>query len=268
MRNCLWREYNKNIKQGGDKIMKYLIIIIALLLITSTTVLGYFIMQQNKRITTISGPAQSSNELTALKSQVAKLQNDLTELKNTLALQSLRIQTLKVEPSNSSENQPTARVELFNDPDFAKELQERIDKSIKSAQRKQGVEIQKQVTEVVKGFREMGQQMLDDFVNEFSKTTNLDAYQKQEFSKILEDRANKTMALLFMQFGPQRLPAEEFKSRQEVIRNESNGKVKQILLPEQYEQYQKVESQLADPMQGRFNRQQPPQQEQTPQIPK
>ncbi|MFH0889010.1 MAG: hypothetical protein V1871_07385 [Planctomycetota bacterium] len=250
--------------------MKYFVIIIALLLIASTSVLGYFVMQQSKQITTIN--PQSSNDLTALKSQVAKLQTDLTELKNTIANQSLRIQTLKVEPSNSSENLPQARVELFNDPDFVKELQDRVEKLIKNAQRKQGMEIQKQVTEVVKGFNAMGQQMLDDFVTEFSKTTNLDAYQKQEFSKILSDRASKTMALLFMQFGPQRLPAEEFKSRQEVIRNESNEKVKQIFLPEQYEQYQKVESQFSDPMHGRFNmqqpQQQPPQQEQTPQTPK
>lgn len=256
--------------------MKYLIIVIAVLLVASTTVLGYFVIQQDKQLKNISGPAQPSNEVAVLKGQIAKIQNELDELKTTLSHQTLLIQTMKEVPADSSDKQnQQAYAGLFKDPDYTKEFDDRVDKAIKGAQHKQAVAIQKQVGEVTQRFREMGQQMLDDFVDQFSTNSNLDAYQKQEFAKILQDRASQTMALWFMQFGPQKLPPEEFKSRQEAIRTESNGKVKQILLPEQYEQYQKVESQFANPMQGMFGRQQPqqpqqqpPQQDQTPQVPK
>lgn len=255
--------------------MKYFIIVIAILWAASTSVLGYFVMQQNKEITTVSGPSQPSNELTSIKSQIAQLQNELTELKKTLSNQSLLIQTLKSNPSTSSENPQPVYGELFKDPDFSKELQDRVEKVVKDAQRKQMAGIQKQIGEATKQFQEMGKQMLDDFVGELSKELNLDAYQQQELSKILGDRANKTLTLLFMQFSPQKVSPEEFKSRQEVIKNESNEKVKQILLPEQYEKYQKVESQFPEVGGGgwfkqiqRQQQQQTPQQEQTPQEPK
>lgn len=248
--------------------MKYLIIIIAFLLVISTNVLGYLIITQNKPMTPIPSPSQSSNELITLKSQITKLQNELAELKNAVSRQSLLIQGLKEDYSaipsetseSSSEKKQPVYSELFKDPDFAKELQERIDNIVKRAQQRQGAEMTKQFTKI-------GKQMFDDFVDEFGKNLELDAYQQQEFTKILSDRLNKSMALMFLQFGPQKLSSEEFKRREEVIRTESNEKIKQVLLPEQYEKYQKTESQFPGMGGGGWFRQMQPKQEQ-PQQPK
>jgi hypothetical protein len=123
--------------------------------------------------------------------------------------------------------------ELFKDPQFAKVFQEQVAEVVKNIQ-------QKQREEQIEKFNEQLRQRLGKRIEDLAKSLNLNDYQQQEFSKILSERGNKTIEL-FSKFRVQELSAEEFRDKRETLRNEANEKVKQILLPQQYDQYKKVE---------------------------
>jgi len=218
-----------------------------------------------------------------LESEIAKLKNETAELKDSLAKQyafikkmkednlanSARIITLEKELQNTAAiiqaflldknissdssmaksdpfNKPMHLLdpllnqimsgEIFKDPQFAKVFQEQIIEAIKTIQ-------ENEQKEGMSRFKEQLQQRLTKRIDDFAKTLTLNDYQQQEFTRILSDGGNKTIDL-FSQFREQKLSAEEFRIKRETLRAESNDKVKQVLLPDQYEQYQKAESSL------------------------
>ncbi|MFH1230711.1 MAG: hypothetical protein V1709_04355 [Planctomycetota bacterium] len=249
--------------------MKYFIIIVACLAIVTMVVTGYFIIQekpssQNGKML----PQTASNEITSLKSQIDKLQRELNESKDILSNQSLFMQRLKedilsdsvriinlekrgsigaVNPSlqtkSEGKEQPanpllnqTISSELFKDPQFARIFQEQVAEALKNIQ-------QQQREEQAAKSNEQLRQRLSQRTEELAKSLNLNESQKQEFSNILTERGNKTIELL-SQLQAQQLSSEEYRTKGEVLRNESNEKVKQILSSQQYEQYQKSEPSL------------------------
>jgi len=254
--------------------MKYFIIIIVCVVIIGMGVAGYFFMIK-KPLSLLPSPQNdkmlsqtASEEITSLKSQIAKLQRELNESKDILSKQSLFMQKLKedilsdnariinlekkgpiiaVNPSpqtkSEEKEQPvrssnpllnqTLPSELFKDPQFTKVFQEQVAEALKDIQ-------QKQREEQIERFNEQLRQGLSRRIDELSKSLNLNDYQKQEFSKILTERVDKTMELS-SKLRTQELSPEEYRTQRESLRNEANEKVKQILLPQQYEQYQKAE---------------------------
>ena len=95
----------------------------------------------------------------------------------------------------------------------------------------------------MKRVSDWAQQTINKGLEDFASAQNLNDYQKQELNKIVSDRAAKTMEL-FAQMRSQELKPEEFRAKSEAIRNENNEKVKQVLLPEQYDEYVKMENQF------------------------
>jgi hypothetical protein len=252
--------------------MKYFIIIVVCLAIITMVVTGYFIIQgksspQNGKIL----PQIASDEITSLKSKIDRLQRELNESKDILSKQSLFMQRLKedilsdsvriinlekrdsisaVNPSlqtkSEGKEQPvrssnpllnqTISSELFKDPQFARIFQEQVAEALKNIQ-------QQQREEQAAKSNEQLRQRLSQRTEELVKSLNLNESQKQEFSNILTERGNKTIELL-SQLQAQQLSSEEYRTKGEVLRNESNEKVKQILSQQQYEQYQKSEPSL------------------------
>lgn len=216
--------------------MKYLIIISILLLVTYTTVLGYFITQQNKPITTTSSPSQSSDELISLKSQITKLQRELKEdiLSNSAKIinlekkVSISIANPSIQTQLESKEQPvnlpnpllnqTILSELFKDPKFIPILQKQIAEIERVKQ--QNIELRKNLRRGI------------DIINR-SKILDLTDYQKEECSKILTERVNKTIELS----SEWQLSIEERRRKIQYLRNEANEKIKLILSWEQYEEF-------------------------------
>ena len=260
--------------------MKYFTIIIGLLLMVAVGVLGYFVISDRNKPEQ-STPQQLS-ATPGLQSEITKLRDETAELKDNLAKQYGFIQKMKEDSladsarivklekefrdtmaiiqallldknpaglDGSSKDKTERPVhlldpllnqilsgEIFKDPQFAKVFQEQVAeafKTIKENERKEETE----------KFKEQLQQRLTKRIEEFSKTLNLNDYQQQEFTKILSDSGNKTIDL-FTQFREQKISSEEFRTKRETVRTESNEKVKQVLLPEQFEQYQKAELSL------------------------
>ena len=257
--------------------MKYFTIIIGLLLVAATGVLGYFAISER----TDSGQPVylSSLDAPALKSEIGKLQDENTGLKDSLTRQDAVIQKMKEDnlaesariiklekefrdtmsiiqallldksPDGASKDKAERPVhlldpllnqimsgEIFKDPQFAKVFQEQIIEAVKTIQ-------ENERKEDLGKFKEQLQQRLGKRIDDFAKTLSLNGYQQQEFTRILSENGNKTIDL-FSQFREQQISAEEFRTKRETLRTESNEKVKQVLLPEQYEQYQKAEASL------------------------
>lgn len=287
--------------------MKYLTIIVGLLLVAAVSVLGYFVISDRAKPAP-SAPQQLS-ETPGLKLEISKLQNETAELKDNLAKQYAFIQKMKEDSladsariiklekefrdtmaiiqallldknlagvDNSSKDKTERPVhlldpllnqilsgEIFKDPQFAKVFQEQVAEAVKTIQ-------ENERKEEMGKFKEQLQQRLVKRIEEFSKTLNLNDYQQQEFTKILSDSGNKTIDL-FTQFREQKISSEEFRTKRETVRTESNEKVKQVLLPEQFEQYQKSESTLFRGIMpggmGRGGDNQPPRPQEQPQQP-
>ncbi|MBI5779886.1 MAG: hypothetical protein HZA49_10610 [Planctomycetes bacterium] len=284
--------------------MKYFTIIIGLLLVVSVSVLGYFVI--NDRTKPVQPAPQLLSDTPGLKEEIGKLQTENTELKDNLAKQYAFIQKMKEDSladsariaklekefhdtmaiiqallldknlagTDSSAKDKTERPvhlldpllnqilsgEIFKDPQFAKVFQEQVAEAVKAFQENE----RKEETEK---FKEQLQQRLAKRIEEFSKTLNLNVYQQQEFTKILSENGNKTIDL-FTQFREQKISPEEFGTKREAIRTESNEKVKQVLLPEQFEQYQKAELSLFRgimPGMGRGGGNNPPRPQEQPQ---
>ena len=286
--------------------MKYFTIIIGLLLTAAVGVLGYFVISD--RTKPVPSAPQPLSDTPGLQSEISKLQDETAELKDNLAKQYGFIQKMKEDSladsarivklekefrdtmaiiqallldknpaglDGSSKDKTERPVhlldpllnqilsgEIFKDPQFAKVFQEQVAEAVKTLQ-------ENERKEAMEKFKEQLQQRLTKRIEDFAKTLNLNDYQQQEFTRILSDNGNKTIDL-FTQFREQRISAEEFRTKRETVRTESNEKVKQVLLPEQYEQYQKAELSLFRgimPGMGRGGGNQPPRpQEQPPQL--
>ena len=285
--------------------MKYFTIIIGLLLTVAVGVLGYFVISD--RTKEAPSAPQPLSEAPGWQSEIGKLRNETAELKDNLAKQYAFIQKMKEDSladsarivklekefrdtmaiiqallldknlaglDGSSKDKTDRPVhlldpllnqilsgEIFKDPQFAKVFQEQVAEAVKTIQ-------ENERKEEMEKFKEQLQQRLTKRIEDFAKTLSLNDYQQQEFTRILSDNGNKTIDL-FTQFREQKLSAEEFRTKRETVRTESNEKVKQVLLPEQYEQYQKAELSLFRgimPGMGRGGDNQPPRpQEQPPQ---
>ena len=260
--------------------MKYFTIILGLLLVAAVGVLGYFVISdRNKPAPPVP---QLLSDTPGLKAEIGKLQTENSELKDNLTKQYAFIQKLKEDSladsarivklekefrdtmaiiqallldknlaglDGSSKDKAERPVhlldpllnqilsgEIFKDPQFAKVFQEQVAEAVKTIQ-------ENERKEEIEKFKEQLQQRLAKRIEDFAKTLNLNEYQQQEFTKVLSDSGNKTIDL-FSQFREQKISAEEFRTKRETVRTESNEKVKQVLLPEQYEQYQKAELSL------------------------
>jgi hypothetical protein len=130
--------------------------------------------------------------------------------------------------------------ELFKDPNFTKEFKAKVAEVVKNIQ-------QKQLESQMKLLNKQVQQMINKKTDYFAKKEYLNDYQKQELNNILSDRSNKVLDL-FSKLRNQKILPEQFVSKRNAYRNESNEKIKQILLPQQYGQYQKIEPSLNQEM--------------------
>ena len=140
-----------------------------------------------------------------------------------------------------SSAQDSGKVNVFQNPEFAKLFVGKVEEAIKIIE-------EKQRAEQVKRNAEQLQKRITQRIDEFAKAQNLNDYQKQELTKIISDRAAKSLEL-FAQMrqnsdSGQQLSPEQMRAQMDTIRTESNEKVKQVLLPNQYEEYQKVENSI------------------------
>ena len=260
--------------------MKYFTISVGLVLVIATGILGYFVVTD--RMNRVPSAPKSTPEAPAWIPEIAKLQNETAELKDNLAKQYAFIQKLKEDSladnarivklekefrdtiaiiqallldknpagldsvAKNESDRPVHLLdpllnqilsgEIFKDPQFSKVFQEQVAEAVKTIQENE----RKEETEK---FKEQLQQRLVKRIEEFSKTLNLNEFQQQEFTKVLSDSGSKTIDL-FSQFRDQKLSSEEFRTKRETLRTEATNTVKQILLPEQFEQYQKAELSL------------------------
>ncbi|MBI4712963.1 MAG: hypothetical protein HY762_06665 [Planctomycetes bacterium] len=122
---------------------------------------------------------------------------------------------------------------MFQDPQFAEVFQQKVEEAIKNIQ-------QKEREEQTARFNQQMQERLIRRIDEFAKSSNLNDYQKQELNRILSDGANKTLDLVG-QVRADKISRDEFNAKREAVRVEADGQVKGILLPQQYEQFQKSE---------------------------
>jgi hypothetical protein len=251
--------------------MKYLVIVIAVVTLISAGSVAYlylnpgYLVHSNEK----TGGQLTSDQAKDLSSRLNKLQNDLTNLKDIFTRESLFIQQLKDDnildkarivnleeklQSLLSENKDDSSVsnpdtktnplesslqsfppELFNNPEFARLFHDQVNQVVK--------DIQKEERETLMNrFNEQEQQRTARRIDEFAKAQNLNDYQKQELNKIINERINKTMVESSIMSSA--LNSEEHRTKMDTIKNESNEKVKQILLPQQYDEYKKIENRL------------------------
>jgi hypothetical protein len=250
--------------------MKYFVILIAVISLGSAVLLGYICFNNGFFTNTnLSKNQITSDELKDFNRHLSDLSNELVNLKEILNRQSLFIQKLKEDNIADSariaslekkmqlsenkldflnaSNPVTTTVksassellnhgsftELFNNDEFAKIFHDKVGEIIKDIQ-------QKEREAQMKVFSDQIQQMLTKRIDDFAKSQNLNDYQHQELNKIILERSTKTMEL-FSKIRSQEITSDEFRTQSESLRNESNEKVKQILLTQQYEEYQKIE---------------------------
>lgn len=263
--------------------MKYLVIVIAVLTLVSAGSVGYLYLNPGYFVHSTPNDKMSS-QLTSdqakdLNSRLNKLQNELANLKDTVARQSIILQELQVESklvsagkrlqvlssentsgSNISNQQslPDAKTnpaqlsyqgfspELFNNPEFAKLFHDQVNQVVQDIQKEeQEARIQQMNAQM--------QQRIVRRIDEFAKAQNLNDYQKQELNKIVTDRFNKSMELFSqMRSSENSVNPDEARTKMDTLRNESNAKVQQILLPQQYDEYKKIENQLSGGGRGRM----------------
>jgi hypothetical protein len=276
--------------------MKYVISIVIACLAIGTVISGYFILSKNTgtgaqtsvqptaegtRITKMQGELVELKETLDRQSvSLQKLTEDnaanrakITGLEQQLRNATAIIQALLLEKkggeetAGSSESGPQssnkttalsatllnqiASGEVFKDPQVAKAFQERVAEALKNIQQEER-EAQRE------RFTQQMQQRLNRRIEDFATKQNLNDYQKQELVKALAEGNKQTMDL-FTQVRDQKITLEQFTTQQDTIRKGVNASVQQVLSPQQYEEYKKVEpSILRGPMFGRGNRNQPP----------
>lgn len=264
--------------------MKYLMIITAVIALASAGFTGYLYLNQaglagapGHTPTAIASPNAPAGEMAELTARVKQLQDELLALKKSVNQQAndmaqltannsriddfykklKELQAMLTGPgkpgATGSQTGPEFQAgapgeftgsfspELFQNPEFAKLFVAQVESAIKQIEEKERAEQAKRITEQI-------QKRLAQRIEEFAKAQNLNDYQKQELSKILTDRVAKSQEL-FAQMRPgldsdQPSSPDQMRAQMETLRTESNEKVKQILLPNQYEEYQKIENRL------------------------
>ncbi|MFH1227653.1 MAG: hypothetical protein V1701_07100 [Planctomycetota bacterium] len=254
--------------------MNYFITAIAVIALISAGLVGYLYLNPGFLLNSMPDKKVNgqitSDEVKDLNSRLNKFQNDLTNLKGIIARQSQltenntlygariavlenKMQVIKAwlenkVQSNTPDIQPSPDLqanlsgastqnfspELFQNPEFAKLFQNKVEESLKSIQQKQREDMEKRISEET-------QKAVANRIEEFAKAQNLNDYQQQELNKIISDRTNKTMEL-FNKERTQEITREEVRTKIDSIRNESNENVKQILTSQQYEEYKKIEN--------------------------
>jgi hypothetical protein len=131
---------------------------------------------------------------------------------------------------------PILTGEIFDDPQFAKVFYEEVIQAFKEMQKKEREEQMAQA-------KIQMQQRIAKRIEEFAKTASLNDYQQKEMTKILSESSSKGMDL-FSQMREENLSGEELRLKQESIRKEANEKIKMLVSPQQYEQYQKIEQSI------------------------
>lgn len=260
--------------------MKYLLIIVAVIALASAGLTGYLYI--NPDYLAVSQPI--SREVCPitpgtdeLKANIKQLQDELFKVQNLASQQALDIAQLKsnsariddfyaklkeLQLSLSGVGKPgpdgktvspeiqagiaealagTFTPEFFQNPEYAKLFVAKVEEAMKIIDEKERAEQVKRRTEQL-------QKRIAQRIDEFAKAQNLNDFQKTELTRIVDERLKKTQDL-FSQMRPvdgveQQFNPEDMRAKMDALRTESNEKVKQVLLPAQYEEYQKVESSL------------------------
>lgn len=253
--------------------MKYIVAISIVLSITAVALAGYFGLAKridSPAIVPASGET-TADEITPLKSEIAKLQTELasqsvlieklkadnqTDIARIVAVEKKLqdavtiIQALLLENKNASAagssqtdtggaDKPVISTgqlfsdEVFNDPQFTEVFQQKVEQAIKNIQ-------QKEREEQTARFNQQMQERLIRRIDDFAKSANLSDYQKQELTRILSDTSAKALDLVG-QMRADKISREEFTAQRDALRVEADGQAKGILLPQQYEQFQKSE---------------------------
>ena len=262
--------------------MKYLLIIVAGIAFVSAGLTGYLYLNpgflvDSQRAKSAVSPAAPSSEMQALNDRVKQLQDELLTLKVALHQQSLDLAKLTANNSriddfynklkeiqtslaaSGKSTGPDAQTtpelqasssgalpgnfspELFQNPEFAKLFVAQVEEAIKIIEEKDRAEQRKRMAE-------QAQKRMTQRIEEFAKAQNLNDFQKTELTKIVDERLKKSQELFTQMRQPdnqdQPPDPDQMRAKMDTIRNESNEKVKQVLLPNQYEEYQKVENSL------------------------
>jgi len=259
------------------------LVIVAVITIIVVGIGGYLYLRQNYSAPVNSADMQKMAEVQALlNQQLGKLQNDISHFQEIISQQSMSIQQLRedninanaqvvklerkfdeaiaklqqilagnnnfagtpnlLSPSDShtSLSEPSLQgfsPELFKDPEFAKLFQDQVNQAIQDKEKKDREEQMSRFTDRI-------QEMVNRRVEEFAKAQNLNDFQKQELNKLVQERSSKTMELL-AKMRTQDANPEDLRAQQNTLRSENNEKIKQVLLPEQYEEYLKIEAQFS-----------------------
>jgi len=280
--------------------MKYVMVIIVTALIVAGFV-GYFYFQAQQipqtNATVMAQPSENG--------QIAELRAGINRLQEIITQQSLFIQQLKEDNLNysaqitrlenkfeatvaklqqilsdypalatapsliapSASRQPLAdpsfqafSPELFQNPEFSKLFEDQVQQSIKNIEQKQQEEQAAQMAT-------RSQERITQRVAEFAKAQNLNESQQQELNRLLLERSARTTEI-FTQMQAQGANRDAIRTQQTAITNETNEKIKAVLLPQQYEEYLKtLAMQSRGGMMGggnNRNRQQPRQPPSTP----
>jgi hypothetical protein len=209
-----------------------------------------------------------------LTARIGKLQTELMELKDNFAKQSIMVQQMKndglvdkarvmnlerkilaFQAGNKGGSSSTEEIspkgtqispselsyqsfspELFNNPEFAKLFHDQVNQVIKDIQKEeQEARIQQANVQM--------QERMAKRIEDFAKAQNLNDFQKQEFTKILNEQISKSTELM-TKMRNQELKQEDFRAQTTALRNESDEKIKQVLMPAQYDEYKKIANQF------------------------
>src|SRR3989339_230700 len=193
--------------------MKYLLILVACIALASIGFTGYLYLNPECLLGSLP-KNQPSNQVSAsggneeFNARIKQLQDELFNIRNIANQQALDIAKLTANNSRIDDiyrklkeiqaglpnagksgvaNDP-ASPELFQNPEFAKLFVGKVEEAIKIIE-------EKQRAEQVKRNAEQLQKRITQRIDEFAKAQNLNDYQKQELTKIISDRAAKSLEL-------------------------------------------------------------------------
>jgi len=247
--------------------MKYLFLLLVIICLVATGVFGYLVLSQKYAGPASQNPpaANSSDDISSLKAQIAGFQEKIAKLEDLVVQQSLFAQSLK------QENVEYGAKIVTLEKKFSQSLSNLIAES-KSMQLNQNQDIrnppsmnnnpfnpnpivrppvnqanefnvdliQRQKEEHMAKIQQQTQARITQGINEIAKVLFMTDYQKEEFTKLVGERKIKH-AELFDQIQNKQMNVEDFRTKYEVLRTEYNDKIKGLITSQQYEQYQKEE---------------------------
>ena len=246
--------------------MKTVIFILLALSLIVNAIAGYLLIQSKSDNDSARDAVAlaTAEKLTGVADRLDRLERGFSEVKNMLIQQASDIRRLESDAAVASartamlkkkldDNTPAGGLdqtdvskaepqygafsaEIFNNPEFAKSFHDQVEQVMNDVEKKQEDEQSKLTTN-----RIMAQ--VSRWLTEFAKAQNLSEYQSQELTKLFNERANQTMEL-FSQLRNQQVKWDDVRVKTETIRNDSNEKIRQVLLPEQFSEYQKAEAQF------------------------